>query len=179
LFHAVEHDYEEGHLMDVTHDDVSDRTITGALGEELRRAREKTGLSQTELAARMPSELHPKTLASYEQGVRQCTVVRLCEIARALQASAADLLIRALRRAELDLATVDLEIDLQALTNDTRPELRSLRRWARTRLATYPETTLARLEGRVVQEMAVIFGTTLTDLVSMLTMFTPNSAAEP
>jgi transcriptional regulator with XRE-family HTH domain len=164
--------------MEVVHDEVIDRVITGALGEELRRARERIGLSQTELAARMPSALHPKTLASYEQGVRQCTVVRLCEIARALESSAVDLLARALHRAEIDLETLDLQVDLQALTDDTRPELRALRRWARARLATYPAATLARLDGRVVQEMALIFGTPLTELVSMLAMFTPNSAGE-
>jgi transcriptional regulator with XRE-family HTH domain len=164
--------------MDVTHDEVVDRMITGALGEELRRARERTGLSQSELAARMPSELHPKTLASYEQGVRQCTVVRFCEIARALQASATDLLTRALHRAEIDLQAVDLQVDLHALTNDARPELRPLRRWARARLAMYPTATLTRLDGRVIQEMALIFGTTLTDLISMLAMFTPDSVAE-
>jgi transcriptional regulator with XRE-family HTH domain len=171
-------DDEEGHLMDVVHDEVIDRVITRTLGEELRRTREDVGLSQAQLVARMPSDLHAKTLASYEQGVRQCTVVRLCEIARVLGVSAMDILARALLRAEVDLQTVGLQVDLQALTNDTRPELRPLRRWARARLATYPTSKLARLDGNVIQEMAVIFGTTLTDLVSKLAMFTPNSAAQ-
>src|SRR5262245_59013853 len=124
--------------MDVVHDDVIDRVITRALGEELRRTREETGLSQSELVGRMPSGLHAKTLASYEQGARQCTVVRLCEITRALGISAMDVLARALLHAEIDLHTVRVQVDLQALTNDTRPELRSLRRWARARLVAYP-----------------------------------------
>jgi transcriptional regulator with XRE-family HTH domain len=169
-------DDEEGHLMDVVHDEVIDRAITRALGEELRRAREVVGLSQTELVARMPSDLHPKTLASYEQGVRQCTVVRLCEVARGLNASVLDILARALIRVELELATINLHVDLQALVNDSRPELKPLRRWARARLTNYPNSTLARLTGDVIQEMALIFGTTQTDLVSQLAMFSPKLA---
>lgn len=164
--------------MDVVHDDVIDRVIMRALGEELRKAREDVSLSQAQLAARMPSDLHAKTLASYEQGVRPCTVVRLCEIARGLGVSAVDLLARALYRAEVDVQTVRLHVDLQALTHDTRPELGALRRWARARLAAYPKSTLARLDGDVVQEMAVLLGTTLSELVGQLAMFTPNPTAQ-
>jgi transcriptional regulator with XRE-family HTH domain len=164
--------------MDVVHDEVIDRAITRTLGEELRRARENTGLSQAELVDRMPSELHPKTLASYEQGARQCTVVRFCEIARALDVSPMDLLARALLRTEVDLETIGMQVDLHALTNDSRPEIRPLRRWARARLSIHPTATLARLDGNVIREMAVIFGTTMTDLVSTLAMFTPGAATE-
>ncbi|MGB3441774.1 MAG: helix-turn-helix transcriptional regulator [Actinophytocola sp.] len=163
--------------MDVVHDDVIDRVITHALGEVLKRTREDLGLSQAQLVARMPSNVRVKTLASYEQGARACTVVRLCEIARALGASPVDILARALHRAEFDAQTVRLHVDLRALTDDTRPELKQLRRWARARLATYPKTTLARLDGSAIQEMAVLLETTLTDLVSQLAMFTPNTAS--
>jgi transcriptional regulator with XRE-family HTH domain len=165
-----------GCLMDVVNVDVTGRAITRALGEELRRTREAAGLSQTDLVARMPSNLHIKTYATYEQGVRQCSVVRLCEIARALDAKAADILDRALLHAEVELQTIHVHVDLHALTHDTRAELRPLRRWARARLAAYPTSRLARLDGTVIQEMAVIFGLTLSDLVSQLGPFTPNTA---
>ena len=160
--------------MDVVHDEVIDRVTTRALGEELRRAREQVGLSQADLAARLPSDPHAKTLASYEQGVRQCTVVRLCELARALDVSPIDLLARALLRTEIDLQTTGLHVDVQALTDDPRPELRPLRRWARARLTAYPAATLAHLDGPVLQEMSIFLGTTLTDLVGKLAMFTPS-----
>lgn len=165
--------------MDIVHDDVIDRVVTRSLGEVLKREREAAGLSQAELAARMPSKPHAKTLASYEQGARQCTVVRLCEIARVLGTSAVDMLARALRHAEIDLQTICVQVDLRALTDDPRSELRRLRWWARRRLAAYPGNTVARLDGNVIQEMAVMFEMTPMDLTGQLAMFTPNVAARP
>lgn len=162
--------------MDFIDDEMIDQFIMRALGEELKRARENLGLSQAQLAARMPSGLHPKTLASYEQGSRQCTVVRLCEIARALGISANDLLAKALLHAEIDLRTARVLVDLQALANDMRADLRLLRRWARTRLTVYPTATLASLEGNTVQEMAMMLGTTITSLLSTLLNFAPKPA---
>jgi transcriptional regulator with XRE-family HTH domain len=162
--------------MKVVHDEVADRAITKAIGEQLRRVREDVGWSQSELAARIPSGLHVKTLATYEQGVRQCSVVRLVEICRTLGVAAPDLLGLALQHAEIDLQTVGLQVDLHAVVRDTRGELRPLRKWARNRLAINPASGIARLDQNVVQEMAAFAGFALSDLVRYLEMFAPRSS---
>lgn len=164
--------------MDSVHDEVSDRTFTRALGEELRRVREYVGWSQSELVGRMPSELHVKTLATYEQGVRQCTVVRLLEICRTLGVSAPDVLARAMLHMEVDLQRAGLQVDLRAMARDSRAELRPLRRWARNRLANNPVSGIARLDSGLLQEMAAIIGVNLSDMVRQLEMFTPRSAPQ-
>ncbi len=162
--------------MDVVHDGMADRAFTRALGEELRRVREHAGCSQSELVARMPSRLHVKTFATYEQGIRQCTVVRLLEICRTLAVAAPDVLGRAMMHAEIDMQRTGLDVDLNALAVDTRSELRPLRRWARNRLANNPVSEIARLDGSTIQEMAAIIGLRLSDLVRQLEMFSPRRA---
>lgn len=92
--------------------------FTRALGEELRRVREHVGWSQSELVARMPSRLHVKTLATYEQGVRHCSVVRLLEVCRTVGSPAPDVLGRAMRHADIDLGRTALDVDLTALAVD-------------------------------------------------------------
>lgn len=164
--------------MDVTSSETIDQVITKALGEEIRHARQELGLSQAQLVELMPSKLHPKTLASYEQGARECTVARFCEITRALNESATDLLERALMRTEVDLQTADIRVDIQALVERTRPEVRTVRdwpkerlvayHWAKARLAAYPGAKIVRLSGDMLREMAVIFGIPVSDLIDQL-----------
>jgi transcriptional regulator with XRE-family HTH domain len=163
--------------VNVDNDAMINRLITRSLGEMLKRAREEAGLSQTDLAALLPSKPHAKTLAAYEQGARQCTVVRLCEIAGAVGVSPMDLLARALLHAEIELQTARVHVDLAILADESGPELRHLRKWARTRLAAYPERTIVELDGNALQEMAVIYNTTLTGLVNQLALYAPDPDA--
>lgn len=150
---------------------VSSEVLTRALGEELRRVREDRGWSQSELARWMPTELHVKTLATYEQGIRQCTVVRLVEICRTLGVAAADVLSRAQLHMAVDLQKVGLEVDLHAVAGDTRSELRLLRRWARNRLANNPACGVVHLIPGALQEMAAVLGLTVAELVHQLEMY--------
>lgn len=46
-------------------EDASTRTISRAIGEELRRAREATGWSRGQLVAQLPSGIGDRTLLSY------------------------------------------------------------------------------------------------------------------
>lgn len=153
--------------------DQDDAAVARAIGQEIRRARESVGWTRAELVARMPSEIHVQTLATYERGVRQCTVGRLVEICRTMGMSAPEVLTWALQRGEIDLQTLGLHIDLNAVVNDKRAELLALRRWARSRLSEDPETGIAHLEWPVVQEMAKVFSFPQSEFVNYLIGFTP------
>lgn len=81
-----------------------------------------------------------------------------------------------MQRAEIDLQTVGLQIDLNAVLNDRSAELLPLRRWARGRLNDNPGAEIAHLEWPVIQEMAALFGINRAEFVSYLTKFTPRAA---
>lgn len=162
--------------MDTNHNEAADAAVAKAIGNELRRARENAGLTRADLVALMPSEIHVQTLATYERGVRQCTVGRLVEICRIIGVSAPDVLSWAMQRAEIDLQTIGLRIDLRAVINDKRAELLPLRRWARGRLTDDPDSEIAHLEWSAVQDMATTYGIDGSAFVSYLLMFTPRPA---
>jgi transcriptional regulator with XRE-family HTH domain len=165
----------EGRLMDEVHDEL----VARALGEELRRARESRGWTRGELAARMTSEIQPRTLASYEHGSRQCAVVRLVEICHALRVPAPELLGMALQRAGINLENISLQVDLHALLRDDRAELTQLRAWANRRLAHEPDSHVALLKWAAVQEMVIFLDYSRSQLVSYLAMFTPPGNSRP
>jgi transcriptional regulator with XRE-family HTH domain len=162
--------------VDDSHDDGVDSTITRAIGDELRRARESVGLTRADLIARMPTEIHSQTLASYERGVRQCTIGRLVEICQAIGVSAPDLLHTAMQRAGLDLPVIGLQIDLHAVISDRRKELLPLRRWSEDRLEN-SGSGIVHLEWPVVLELGRLFGIARTEFVNYLISFTPNPIA--
>jgi transcriptional regulator with XRE-family HTH domain len=152
---------------------ISDEVVYRAVGEDLRRAREKAGLTRAELVKRLPSTIKVQTLGSYERGTRQCAIPRLVELCHALRVTVPDLLELALQRAQIDPQAISLRIDLPAITRDERCELQPIRRWAEARLADDPHETVARLDPVTVREMATIFGYTRTELVTYLAAFTP------
>jgi transcriptional regulator with XRE-family HTH domain len=91
--------------MDVADAWAADRMITRAIGEEIRRVRRSLGWTRSQLAERMPTDIHIRTLAAYEQSARQCAIVRLVEICVALGVAPSTLLGLAPHRAEIDLQT--------------------------------------------------------------------------
>lgn len=50
------------------------------LGEELRKLRTERGWTRKELGEKLQSGISLQTLATYELGTRQCSVVRLAEL---------------------------------------------------------------------------------------------------
>jgi transcriptional regulator with XRE-family HTH domain len=64
--------------------DVTDKAFARISGQEIRRAREARGWSRVQLVERLPSGIGDRTLLSYEQGLRQLSVIRFVEISRAL-----------------------------------------------------------------------------------------------
>jgi transcriptional regulator with XRE-family HTH domain len=163
--------------MDTALVGVTDGAIARLLGDELRRARDAIGLTRQQLIDRMDSDIHPQTLASYENGIRQCTVVRLVEICRALGVTAADVLNLSLQRAKDELYSQTLIVDLSALSRGTDPTYGQVRTWARMRIANgADEANVARLEPAAIREMAFIFGIPRAELIQHLTTFTPPAA---
>jgi transcriptional regulator with XRE-family HTH domain len=78
---------------------MTDEEITRAVGLELRRARERAGLSRPALVKLLTRTRVPvNTYACYEQGLRPCSIPRLAEVCDALGVAPSDVIDRALRR---------------------------------------------------------------------------------
>ena len=83
--------------------DLTERAISRALGEELRRTREACGWSRAQLVGMLPSGIGDRTLLSYEHGTRHLTVLRLIELCSALGVAADAVVAHALQRARIHL----------------------------------------------------------------------------
>lgn len=105
------------------------------LGDELRRLRKQRGLTRRDLNHRLQSDLSLQTLATYELGTRQCSVVRLVEICLALEESPATLLARVGERYFGDTTSGRLRVDLRKVVQADQRDLAPFQRWAAGKLA--------------------------------------------
>jgi transcriptional regulator with XRE-family HTH domain len=156
-------------------DDTSDKTIAKALGEELRRTREKLGWSRAQLVERLPSGIGDRTLLAYEHGTRQLNVIRLIELSECLEVAATDVLSLALQRAHLHLQHLVLQIDLSAMLDDKNNKFRPMHQWARNRLNETPGG-IAEVSPKALRELAAFIGYTREELAKYLATFTPETA---
>lgn len=152
---------------------LSDKVVSRAVGEELRRAREALGWSRGQLVARLPSGIGERTLLSYEHGTRHFTVLRLVEIARALGVDGPTLLTRGLQRARVYLEAMTLHVDLRQLLCDNNNVFRPMVQWARNTLNEHPEGVVE-VEPAVVRNLALFVGCPSQDLANYLARFTPD-----
>ncbi|MFC9250646.1 helix-turn-helix domain-containing protein [Amycolatopsis thailandensis] len=100
------------------------------LGDELRRARKRAGLTRLQLRNRLVAsdvDISVQTLATYELATRHCTVVRLAELCQALDQLPEELLTRVRHRL---FAGDRLVIPLGRIVETRHPDLLPLRRWA-------------------------------------------------
>lgn len=104
------------------------------LGDELRRARKRRGWTRKDLQGRLQTEISLQTLATYELGTRQCSVVRFVELCVAMEEQPDELLGRAHDRMFATGEQGKVRVDLLSLARDQQPELRPFRRWAHDRL---------------------------------------------
>lgn len=133
------------------------------LGEELRRARRELGLTRARLRDRLNIDLSLQTLATYELGTRQCSVVRLAELCHGLDVRPEDILARVGRR----LPSADqLVVSLVRIIASSHPELAPLRRWAKA--TANSATDVVRFERDMVDRMAELCGLPAADLVRTL-----------
>jgi transcriptional regulator with XRE-family HTH domain len=150
------------------HLDVS--TYQRVLGDEIRRLRKRRGWTRKDLNDRLQSDISLQTLATYELGTRQVSVVRFVEICRALEELPHELLARVHERVFSDATLGRIRVDLRKVVHDRAPELLPLRRWAAGRLAaqTGPQATEVRLDIAALEQMAELCGMETLELISRL-----------
>jgi hypothetical protein len=150
----------------------SEKMISRALGEEMRRAREARGLSRGQLVALLPSGIGDRTLLSYEHGTRHLTAIRLIEIGHAVAVDGPTLMARGLQRARIHAENMTLTVDLHALLRDVSPTFRPLHQWARNMLNDNPSGTV-KVEMEVVRNLAMFIGCHHLELANHLCRFIP------
>jgi transcriptional regulator with XRE-family HTH domain len=140
------------------------------LGDELRRLRMLRGWSRRELVQRLQSDISSQTVATYELGTRQCSVVRLVEICLALEETPHDLLGRVQLRVFTGAPVGHIRIDLCKIVRDDQPELLPLRRWAKEKLADNDGHHVSHisLDISALERMAELCGVQTVDLTWLL-----------
>lgn len=160
---------EAGYMPNQAHPDQA-RAFLRAFGEELRQARKERGWTRKDLQARLVSEVSVYTITTYEDGTRQCPVLRLLELADALGTSAPDILARALERiGARDEPLPFLKLDLGAVAKDHN-KLKPLRRWAECRLNEDPpgQRAVIQLDLPALESLAEVCGLDTVDLIRQL-----------
>jgi len=154
-------------------------TYQRVLGDELRRLRKQRGWTRRDLNGRLQSDISLQTLATYELGTRQCSVVRLVEICIALDEVPHELLARVHQRVFSESPVGRIRIDLRQVVRDEQPDLQPLRRWAKGRLAESnghhgPDVSL---DISALERMAELCGMETVALIARLRQI--SGAAEP
>jgi len=152
--------------------DPTEKAISRAIGEELRRAREALGWSRAQLVEQLPSGIGDRTLLSYEHGTRHLTALRFIEISQALEVPAPTLLNQALQRARIHLENLNLRIDLRFMLNDRSDKFRPMHQWARNKLNEAPDG-VAELPPASVRELATFVGCRYEELAGWMARFWP------
>jgi transcriptional regulator with XRE-family HTH domain len=145
-------------------------TYQRVLGDELRRLRKERGWTRRDLNRRLQSDISLQTLATYELGTRQCSVVRLVEICIALDEVPHDLLARVHQRVFSESPVGRIRVDLRRIVRDDHAALLPLRRWARGKLTEYnghhpPEVNL---DISALEQMAELCRMETVELIARL-----------
>src|SRR4051812_35575155 len=122
------------------------------LGDELRMLRRRCGWTRKELQRRLPSDISVQTLATYELGTRQCSVVRLAELCFAMDELPQRLIARVHQHVVDESGNI--RANLRSLATLDEPNLVPLRRWAEDRLRQSGASEDVRLDLAAVCRMA-------------------------
>ena len=139
------------------------------LGDELRRLRRQRGWTRKVLQGKLQTEVSLQTLATYELGTRQCSVVRLAELCLALETTPQDLLAKVHSRIFHETSDDYFRFALRKVIADDQPELLPLRRWAQDRLKTSNDSsTDIGVSLLALDHMAALCGLTREELIARL-----------
>lgn len=134
------------------------------LADELGRLRRRRGWTRKYLLSRMKVDLSLRTLATYELGTRQMSVLRLVELCYAMNELPQNLLARVHRR----LTPEGVVADLSQIAELNAPHLTPLRMWARQQLSHQPDDTSFRFDLVALRRMAELCDVPLPDLIRHL-----------
>ncbi|MBN9748615.1 XRE family transcriptional regulator [Amycolatopsis sp. A1MSW2902] len=154
------------------------------LGDELRKLRRGRGWTRKELNTHLHSEISLQTLATYELGTRQCSVMRLVELCMAMDELPHDLLAKVHRRVFTEpIPEGVVRLDVAALLDDPRDDgpLAPLYRWARERVgldAGPAEVKPLTLGPETVDSLAQLCGLSAPELRRRLKPFAPTWARD-
>ncbi|SDI96970.1 Helix-turn-helix [Actinokineospora alba] len=145
------------------------------LGDEIRRSRKQRGWTRKDLQERLQTEISQQTLAAYELGTRQCSVLRLAEICLALGEPPQELMVRVHNRFFGGTVVDRIRVDLRSVVAERSTDLLPLRRWAFELLARPTGSTPAEvyLDHSAIERMAELCGIDNTDLVARLRALRP------
>jgi len=110
-------------------------TLRGALGVELRRARERNGWTRGVLSSRLPFDVAVPTIGAWEQGTRGISAERLVQVCDTLGNPVEDVIARARAR----VVPRGIALDLTAAAQTNRPRLHPVRAWARCWILEHPD----------------------------------------
>ena len=144
-------------------------TYQRVLGDEIRILRKRRGWTRKDLNDRLHRDISLQTLATYELGTRQISVVRLVEICDALDELPHELLARVHQRVFTHVPVGRIRIDLRKIVRDAAPELLPLRRWASGKLAQDPTPgPEVQLDISALEHMAELCRMDTVDLIAHL-----------
>jgi transcriptional regulator with XRE-family HTH domain len=154
-------------------------TYQRVLGDEIRRLRKQRSWTRKDLNERLQSEISLQTLATYELGTRQVSVIRFVEICLALGELPHELLRRVHERVFTELPVGRIRVDLRKVVRDRAPELLPLRRWAAGRLAAEPtpQAGEVQLDLAALEQMAELCGLETVELIARLREISGSSVA--
>ncbi|WP_424184684.1 helix-turn-helix domain-containing protein [Actinokineospora sp. G85] len=135
---------------------IDEAAYQSALGAELRALRRTRRWTRKELVARLDTEISVQTLASYEQGVRHCSVVRFVELCQALGVLPHDVLDRVGSRVFACSPVGRTAVDVRRAAGVREPEYAPLRRWAVQRGGTGPKVVY--LDASALASLAALCG---------------------
>lgn len=142
--------------------------LSRVLGDELRILRRRRGWTRRDLLKRLELDISLQTIATYEQGTRQCSVIRLWELTEALDVPLDQLVARVLERVG-EREYSGLFVDLRAAERTTEDQLGPLRGWAKVQMSTRPDNgaPVVRLDGAALDSLAELCGLNTADLVRL------------
>ncbi|WP_410595435.1 hypothetical protein [Amycolatopsis sp. lyj-23] len=135
-----------------------------ALADELGRLRRRRGWTRKQLLSRMAADLSVQTLATYEQGTRHVSVLRLVELCYAMNELPHHLIARVHQR----LTQEGVVANVPQMAELAEAPLTPLRMWARQQLRQHPGAQDFRFDLVALRRMAELCDLPLSDLVRRL-----------